>query len=256
MPRPSRASRRSLVTGSGSGLAFPDRLSTVLTYADNAQTAGVPTYATRYWALNSVYDPDATGAGHQPRFFDQYAAIYARYLVTKVEVNIAVRQRVSHGIGLVVLPTNGIPTLTPSLFPAEFRRASFPVITSSNQPPAVYAATLHPHAIAGVTREVYMADDRFQSGVGSNPTEVMNLGAYMYSLDATTSLDVEWSTVLKYHVDFFDLAVPGPSILARAGAARESVPPAPARVEGPVASVVVADPQNAGVLIGSGWFRV
>jgi len=213
MPRRSR-SERGLVTSSTSGLAFPDRLSTTLSYADNARTSSATSFSNIVWSLNSVFDPDVSGAGHQPRFFDQYAAIYARYLVTRVDMRLVVRQRAAHGLGVVLVPTNGAPALSPALYPAEFRRATPPMITSSNQPPVEIVKSFSPHAIAGVTEQIYKADDRFQAGVASNPLEVINANAYVYNLDGTTALDCEWSIELKYHVLFFDLAVPGPSLAA------------------------------------------
>lgn len=38
--------------------------------------------------LNSLYDPDLTGTGHQPYGFDQYAALFNRYKVDKVTVDV------------------------------------------------------------------------------------------------------------------------------------------------------------------------
>ena len=31
--------------------------------------------------MNSLFDPDFTGTGHQPYYFDQFATIYQRYTV-------------------------------------------------------------------------------------------------------------------------------------------------------------------------------
>lgn len=47
-------------------------------------------YYTPMWTfrLNSLYDPDYTGTGHQPRFFDQWSAIYGSYNVYKVRVKV------------------------------------------------------------------------------------------------------------------------------------------------------------------------
>lgn len=38
------------------------------------------------WASNSIFDPDATGTGHQPRFHDQWQAIYRKYMVRKCTI--------------------------------------------------------------------------------------------------------------------------------------------------------------------------
>lgn len=48
-----------------------------------ATTGG--SFGTTY-RLNSLYDPDATGVGHQPRGFDQVAELYQKYVVTKASV--------------------------------------------------------------------------------------------------------------------------------------------------------------------------
>lgn len=62
---------------------FPDRMSVKLLYSDvktfalsaagNAQTV---------FSLNSIYDPDVTGIGHQPRGHDELATLYKRYRVS------------------------------------------------------------------------------------------------------------------------------------------------------------------------------
>jgi len=194
-------------------MAFPDRQKTRLTYVDNARlTNGVNTFAVQSWNMNNVFDPDVTGAGHQPRFFDTYASIYARYIVTGVRVRVCVRQRAAHGLGVVFIPANGAPTLNPAAFPQEYRRASEVRITSSNQPPVQFDVHVDPAAVAGVHRTAYMADDRFQAGVASGPTEVIQGHFFVYNLDGATAVDAEYSCTLEYEVEFYDLAVPGPSL--------------------------------------------
>lgn len=48
-----------------------------------ATTAG--SFGTTY-RLNSLFDPDATGVGHQPRGYDQIKELYQKYVVTKANV--------------------------------------------------------------------------------------------------------------------------------------------------------------------------
>lgn len=40
------------------------------------------------FSLNGLYDPDVSGTGHQPRGFDQWAALFKRYKVFKAEVEL------------------------------------------------------------------------------------------------------------------------------------------------------------------------
>lgn len=38
-------------------------------------------HASYVYLANGMYDPDYTGTGHQPKYFDQWGALYKRYLV-------------------------------------------------------------------------------------------------------------------------------------------------------------------------------
>jgi hypothetical protein len=59
---------------------IPDRLRVWLKYT--ARVTLNPTVQGVYvWRSNSVFDPDFTGAGGQPRYFDQWAAMYSNYCV-------------------------------------------------------------------------------------------------------------------------------------------------------------------------------
>lgn len=61
----------------------PPKSKVVLKYADfftlDVGVAGV--IAIRNFRANGMYDPDATGAGHQPRGFDQWMAMYDHFVV-------------------------------------------------------------------------------------------------------------------------------------------------------------------------------
>jgi len=48
------------------------------------------------WRLNSLFDPDFTAVGHQPRGFDQMAAIYNKYVVYKVHIQL---RKLQHTFG-------------------------------------------------------------------------------------------------------------------------------------------------------------
>lgn len=42
------------------------------------------------WRTNSIFDPDLTGVGHQPRYHDQWTTLYRKYYVRKCHVTIRV----------------------------------------------------------------------------------------------------------------------------------------------------------------------
>lgn len=97
-PRAKRVTRKSYSNGSTmtagriTGLSrqdfgFPDTLRTKLHYCDVVQlaaSAGAP--GIYQFRMNSLFDPDYTGTGHQPQWFDQLAAVYATYRVYAAKI--------------------------------------------------------------------------------------------------------------------------------------------------------------------------
>lgn len=89
-----RSSGSTLVPGRISGLSrqdfgFPDRLKTKLHYCDVVQlaaSAGNP--GLWEFRMNSLFDPDFTGTGHQPQWFDQLASVYLYYKVTSSKITV------------------------------------------------------------------------------------------------------------------------------------------------------------------------
>ncbi len=61
---------------------FPNSMKFNMRYCDNvtipSHNAGAGPYVFR---MNSIFDPDHTAVGHQPRFHDQVQAIYSKYCV-------------------------------------------------------------------------------------------------------------------------------------------------------------------------------
>lgn len=65
------------------GSGFPKMIMIKHKYADQAaisMPAGGPALSTIY-SCNSLYDPDVSGGGHQPYYFDQLSALYDHYVV-------------------------------------------------------------------------------------------------------------------------------------------------------------------------------
>lgn len=72
----------SALTTLSQGVGFPRKLHARHRYADavilTSTTGAVVSYQ---WSCNGMYDPNITGTGHQPLYFDQLGAIYDHYTV-------------------------------------------------------------------------------------------------------------------------------------------------------------------------------
>lgn len=69
---------------------FPPRIVTKLRYADTFNLSS-SSGALAKWVLsmNGLYDPDITGSGHQPLYFDTYASIYNHYAVVSSKLTVS-----------------------------------------------------------------------------------------------------------------------------------------------------------------------
>ncbi len=93
---------------------FPLRYNAKLTYSQwGSYGNGVATtYGTEnVFRLNSLFDPDLTGVGHQPYGFDQLATLYREYKVMGVTVRIEANDPSNDGaiVGALITP-QGDPT--------------------------------------------------------------------------------------------------------------------------------------------------
>ena len=59
---------------------FPDQLVVKLKYTDQINLTNIVGYGSYVYRMNSLFDPDLTGSGHQPLGFDQYAQLYRSFL--------------------------------------------------------------------------------------------------------------------------------------------------------------------------------
>lgn len=79
--------RRSLPLG-----GFPERKAVRLRYVDfvglDATANGSATPTLHHFRANSLYDPDQSSSGHQPRGFDEHALLYDHYTVIGSKIKV------------------------------------------------------------------------------------------------------------------------------------------------------------------------
>lgn len=74
-----------------SGLGFPKQNKMTHKYATSVtMTTTAGAYTTYVFSANGMYDPDITGTGHQPLYFDQMAGVYNHYTVIGSKISISV----------------------------------------------------------------------------------------------------------------------------------------------------------------------
>lgn len=79
---------RPVVVNSGKQ-SFPKQLRNTVTYAETVNiglTTGA--YGQYIFSCNGLYDPNITGTGHQPLYFDQLSGIYNHYTVLNSRISV------------------------------------------------------------------------------------------------------------------------------------------------------------------------
>jgi len=182
---------------------FPPRFRTLENYSDiitYSLTAGI--MQDYIFRLNSTFDPDLTGTGHQPTGRDTYATIYNRYRVLGVKWRLQLSVRDNATILLAAIPNNtATPYATTASDLMEQSRCVW-VVAHTSLDQAIINAGVKLHDLTGVSVQEYLSDDRFQSLASTSPTEVLDLHLSVLSLDNAPNTRV-WVS-LEYEVEWFD----------------------------------------------------
>lgn len=67
---------------------FPKQLFNTLKYVEQRAISTAGGFAFYQYSCNSLVDPNTTGAGHQPAYFDQLIAVYDHYTVLRSRIKI------------------------------------------------------------------------------------------------------------------------------------------------------------------------
>jgi len=181
------------------GLVIPDKVIIEMPYGEMIERT--PGSVTDYYTfrLNSTFDPDLTGTGHQPLGRDQFAGVlYNRYRVHSVRVVVEFSNIMSAACPCLhyLYPSNGynLSTITDALEQpfCQTRVAGDPNYGF----PLTIAGKWNLWDLWGKSKEQYLADDITGALFGANPAEVFTLDIGLGSMDRTTSV-TKWRFAIK-----------------------------------------------------------
>lgn len=201
---------RSTTMVAGLRSAVAPQLVTKLLYYCSVLTSGA-ICDDNIMSLNSLYDPEYSRTGHQPYGFDQLAALYNRYRVDRVDVDLKVLNTTSLPGNLVLLPSNDGTALGTTAVASEMPFSSVHGYASLGGPVTNIKRSYFPHIINGVTKEKYRTDDAYQSQVSTGPSEVIFLHQLNQMSDLSASAGIRLTGHYTYHCTFFDPKDLGPS---------------------------------------------
>ncbi len=192
----------------------PDQLWTTLRYVANPELTPAGLSVGNIFRVNSVYDPDQTGIGGQPRYYDQLSAMYNRYTVTSARVVCRASTQSGAACDLLITATNdSIPAVTDfgGAFEQPFRSNMLRMApVTSGRTTGTISKTFSMAALRGLPTRQILADDNFSALTTTNPATQSYIGV-LASSPSTSATNVNVWVEISYRVRFFDRKIIGAS---------------------------------------------
>jgi len=201
----------------------PDEMRVALRYTETLDanaSAGIYVYS---YGANDVYDPNVTGVGAQPAYYDQWCGLYNRWVVPELEYDVAVTSRtVSGRLSVAVAPT-GSSSFAPATFEAaSSMRLAKAAETTGGGPTVHIRGRISMSKLYGVPDYAIEADDNFAGSVNASPNRRMLLTIACETSGASDALSL--TIVLKFKTRFYQPLVASQSLHSRAPAASAAEP--------------------------------
>lgn len=184
----------------------PDSYSTKLKYTRTGtitSTSGVPGVQT--FRGNSLFDPDQTGVGTQPKGFDELAALYDHYHVSgcKIEVSAATASATQLDDLCILATTDASPTGSSIDVYSEspYSKRIFGIANQEKFKMKSYVSTT---AIFGISKSKAKADDVYSALVTADPAAPWRWHVIYQSGDRSSTQGCTVTVQLTYYCTFYD----------------------------------------------------
>lgn len=162
---------------------FPRKLKAVHRYFSYGLTTSLTgTMSTFQFTCNGMYDPDITGVGHQPVYFDQIGAIYDHYTVFRSRIKITFTPVATYTNDLLInLYVDDDTSTASNIFSSiEQSGASYGTLTPRAIKPLVLSKTWDAKQYFG--GDIF-DNDNLQGTLSTNPTEQSYYTVQILSID-------------------------------------------------------------------------
>lgn len=191
---------------------FPDSMVTTLSYADQVSFTVASPYSSYVFRGNSLYDPDYTSTGHQPRYFDTLMAVYTKYKVIGLTWKATFINASGASPSVVAVPLTDVLSSGAGAFQfAEYPRAQFigPLVAASirNQ---TMSGSFTTQGICGLTK-AQLAGEEWSGTASTNPPQIWYLN-FLVVTPTSVNVDMKMSITLDYTAVFYDRTDISPSL--------------------------------------------
>jgi len=157
---------------------------------------------THVFSANGAYDPDITGAGSQPRGFDELMALYDHYTVTASRVKVRYTNN-STTRPYVAIAVRDSPTGVPdakTLFESSDCKITDKILGRLSEGNESCAMTHNVNVGNFLGRKSVMSDSELKGSAAANPAEQVYYHINCVNMDGSASSSVDAIVTLEYDI--------------------------------------------------------
>lgn len=185
-------------------IGFPDTYVTKLKYAETIDIAPGAVIGQYSYRGNSLYDPDFSGGGHQPGYFDELSKVYTRYRVLGAKITVSFMNNVGTSpLQAVIIPCTEVFTVTTISLAMENPRVKLlPLLGVAGYQTTTGSLAISTSTILGLKgREVYDLD--YSALVTSNPVSIWYFIVVASDI-SSTNVGANGTIHIEYLAEFYD----------------------------------------------------
>ncbi len=190
-----------------------------LHYSQNILLSPTVGYAINQFVGNGMFDPDETGVGNQPVYFDQFMAIYERYRVlgSRIKVYFANTETAatSQMIRVAVLPTvDDFASVTDIDAVCAQPLVKWKVGNAMQNPPITITHTRATNQQFGVPFEAVRDEINYSGLANTNPASWWRWVVAVSNLAESGSINIRILVTIEYDCEFFQMNQQNLSLLS------------------------------------------
>lgn len=157
--------------------------------------------------LNSLYDPDRTGGGHQPRYYDQWMTLYNYYRVYACKYTIRGATNVANVLTACTIATPYAPptySFSEDVSELPFTTTRVLQFQTTNYN---HSAKISLPKLLGETRTQFMGDDANTGSISTSPAQVACITLAIFPTDPAnvSNQDLQYTIDLVYYAELFNI---------------------------------------------------
>jgi len=185
------------------GFGFPPKINIKHRYQEvfSLTTAAGAGVSTQQFRCNGMYDPNHSGTGHQPLYFDQVAAVYDHFTVLKSYLKLTLSTDQTNP-QLVVAYINDDTTVTPAGMAGAMEQSSARYVTVV---PGQTATLILPWDAYKTFGGSVLGNDNLQGSSGADPTEQSIFTVIGNAIDVSKATNVLCNAEIVYYAVWDEL---------------------------------------------------